>query len=44
MDTSGIIYAAATEIPESKWDIKLIPEVGTLRKLFINGSFKECLS
>lgn len=42
MDTNGFIYAAkmtnalAEEIPESKWDMKLVPELGTLRKLFLH--------
>ncbi|UOE95047.1 DinB family protein [Alkalihalobacillus sp. LMS39] len=40
MDTNGLLYAAkmtnvlAKEIPESKWDIKLVQELGTLRKFF----------
>lgn len=40
MDTNGFIYAAqmtnalANKIPESKWDIQLAPELGTLKKLF----------
>ncbi|MDV2581410.1 DinB family protein [Alkalibacillus haloalkaliphilus] len=40
MDTNGLIYAAnmtnilAKEIPESNWDTQLVPELGTLRKLF----------
>ncbi|MBM7540861.1 DinB family protein [Amphibacillus cookii] len=40
MDTNGLVYAAkmtnslAKEIPESNWDAQLIPELGTLRKLF----------
>ncbi|TPE66868.1 DinB family protein [Halalkalibacterium halodurans] len=42
MDTNGVVYAAkmtnalAKEIPESKWEIQLVPELGTLRKLFIH--------
>ncbi|MBU9722748.1 MULTISPECIES: DinB family protein [Bacillaceae] len=40
MDANGFIYAAkmtnalAKEVPETKWDIQLAPELGTLRKLF----------
>ncbi|MEC5423288.1 DinB family protein [Virgibacillus sp. C22-A2] len=42
MDVNGFAYSASLtnaltiEIPESKWDIQLIPELGTLRKLFIH--------
>ncbi|UCZ55095.1 DinB family protein [Bacillus shivajii] len=40
MDTNGLLYAAkmtnalAKEIPESYWDLQLVSELGTLRKLF----------
>ncbi|GAA0466023.1 DinB family protein [Alkalibacillus silvisoli] len=40
MNTKGLIYAAnmtnilAKEVPESCWDLKLVTELGTLRKLF----------
>lgn len=42
MDVNGFVYSAkltnalAIEVPESKWDIQLIPELGTLRKLFLH--------
>ncbi|TFJ91305.1 DinB family protein [Lentibacillus salicampi] len=42
MDSSGFMYAAkmtnalAMEIPEDKWDNRLVPELGVLRKLFIH--------
>ncbi|WP_078596533.1 DinB family protein [Evansella clarkii] len=42
MVVNGFLYAArstnalAEEIPEKAWDIQLIPELGTLRKLFIH--------
>ncbi|GGB38348.1 hypothetical protein GCM10011409_14810 [Lentibacillus populi] len=40
MNANGFVYAAgmsnqlALDIPEDKWDVKLIDELGTLRKLF----------
>lgn len=42
IDPSGFLYAAdmtnrlALHIPEDQWDIKLIEELGTLRKLFVH--------
>lgn len=42
MDSNGFLYAAkmtdalAKEISETKWDIQLITELGSLRKLFIH--------
>ncbi|MEN1969060.1 DinB family protein [Lentibacillus sp. N15] len=42
MDTRGFLYAAnmtnalAREIPENKWDDRLVEELGSLRKLFIH--------
>ncbi|WP_194841300.1 hypothetical protein [Salinibacillus xinjiangensis] len=42
IDVNGFIYSAkltnalANEVPESNWDVQLIPELGTLRKLFLH--------